>query len=80
MSKAVLRNIKRDMKEAKFTRRLSFFTLVLLSAAALLPDTPPFFKISDIGANLCAHLNTAWNSKTLREILKFQILYVLLNF
>ncbi|WP_298831984.1 hypothetical protein [uncultured Campylobacter sp.] len=68
------------MKEAKFTRQLSCFTFTLLSAAALLPDTPPLCKISDIGANLCAHINTAWNSKTPREILKFQILCVLLNF
>ena len=80
MSKPVLQNIKRDMKEAKFTRRLSCFTLALLSATAILSDTPPLCKISDIGANLCAHLNTAWNSKTPREILKFQILYILLNF
>nr|WP_314373543.1 hypothetical protein [uncultured Campylobacter sp.] len=51
------------MKEAKFTRWLSCFILTLLSNIALFLDTPPLCKISDIGANLCAHLNTAWNSK-----------------
>ena len=55
MSKPVLQNTKRDMKEAKFTRQLSCFTFTLLSAAALLPDTPPFFKISDV-ALIYAHI------------------------
>ena len=56
------------MKEAKFARQLSFFTLVLLSAAALLPDTPPLCKISDIGANLCAHLNIARIGKIIKLV------------
>jgi len=50
MSKPVLQNTKRDMKEAKFTRQLSCSTLTLLSATALLPDASPLCKISDIGA------------------------------
>jgi hypothetical protein len=32
-------------------------------------DTLPFFKISDVGANLCAHLNIA----RIVEILKFMV-------
>ena len=34
----------------KFIKQLSFFTLVLLSASALFPDTPPLLKISDVSA------------------------------
>ena len=50
----------------KFIKQLSCFTLTRLSVTALFLDTPPLCKISDIGANLCAHLNTV-------KILKFQI-------
>ena len=69
MSKPVLQNTKRDMKEANLQD--GFLTLLLRAYLLPLcyPDTSPFFKISDVGANLCAHLNIA----RIVEILKFMV-------
>ena len=51
-----------------FIKQLSFFTFTLLSATALLPDTPPLCKISDIGANLSAHPNIARIGKIIKLV------------
>ncbi|WP_297989329.1 hypothetical protein [uncultured Campylobacter sp.] len=50
---------KKRYEKSEIYKMAFLLTLASLSTTTLLSDTPPLCKISDVGANLCAHLNTA---------------------